>query len=376
MTDTEPPVTSLPSTQVVKSDGKSANVSLGQLMRQLSAADQASQGAENSPASAPAAVEATPASPASTETTPVVAAETTVEAPLIAPPEEPAAEPVADEALSHETTLTPELQAVIDKRIGKEVAKRKSMEAELAQLREKVGHPAAPVAPPSNLPPVVIAPTPEQPLANIQNYDALKKVESDTRQIKYLAQEGLDTIDATGQEAFVINDKPYTKAELKNVVRNASRSLEETIPQRQTFLSQRLQSVGRALEMNPELGKIGSEAHTAALAILRDPKNADLHYRADSLERIALMIEGQKAFSARAKPAAQSKPKPAVSSKAPASQVAFGAAATGSSRAAASTQADGALADEMKKLSAKGGLTTRDVARFLSRKEQLTSNRS
>ena len=248
MTDTEPPVTSLPSTQVVKSDGKSANVSLGQLMRQLSAADQASQGAENSPAPAPAAVEATPASPASTETTPVVAAETTVEAPLIAPPEEPAAEPVADEALSHETTLTPELQAVIDKRIGKEVAKRKSMEAELAQLREKVGHPAAPVAPPSNLPPVVIAPTPEQPLANIQNYDALKKVESDTRQIKYLAQEGLDTIEATGQEGFVINDKPYTKVELRNILRNASRSLEEQIPQRASFLQQRDASVAKAVE--------------------------------------------------------------------------------------------------------------------------------
>jgi hypothetical protein len=112
------------------------------------------------------------------------------------------------------------------------------------------------------------------------------------------------------------------------------------------------------------------------LAILRNPAYAHLHYVHNGIEMVGLMIEGQKAMQARGKPVVQSKPKPAAPTKAPASQVAFGAAATGSTRAAGSSQTDAALATEMKKLSMKGGVTGRDVARYLSQKEQLTSNRS
>jgi hypothetical protein len=118
-----------------------------------------------------------------------------------------------------------------------------------------------------------------------------------------------------------------------------------------------------------------SPEYNQGLAILRSREYAHLHYVPNGIEQVGLMIEGQRALSERAKPATPAKPAPVIPKKAPASQVAFGAG-TGTTRTPASTLERSGLENEMKQLAAKRGASARDVARFLSKADQLTSTRS
>jgi hypothetical protein len=289
---------------------------------------------------------------------------------LTAPPEPDAPPPEGevDEALSHPTSqFTPEQQAIFNKRLGKEVAKRKAAEAELTRLKGLAVQPQVP--PP---PPVVVTPTPEQPLANVTDGVQLQKVVEQTRDIRDLALEALDTpgVDVNGAQ---IGDKVYTQLQLKNIVRNATRSLEREVPARATFLAQRDQQSRAALQAFPALGQPGTPEHQMAQAIFRNPAYAYLHHRTDALHQVGLMIEGDKAIRAKMQAATKPATKPVVPARAPVSQAAFGGA--NSPVRTAATNTDAALAGEMKKLSGKGGVTGRDLARFLSQKDQLLQTR-
>lgn len=321
--------------------------------------------AENTPAAPAVEIAPTPQESVSTESVEALVPE--VGEALTEP--ESAVEPEVDEALSHNTSFTPEQQAIFNKRLGKEVAKRKALEAELAAAKA----PRVEV-PQQNLPPVVIAPTPDQPLANITDLGSLQKLANETRQIKYLAEEALDSegVETNGAQ---IGDKVYSKAQLQAIRRNATRQLEEGVPQRENFLKYRGQLDQKALKDFPYLADRNSPEAQQAIAILRDPNNAHLHYVPNALEQVAFIIEGGKAVAARNKPAVAAKPKPVVNRTAPASQVAMGGA-TGTSRRPTTVSGDTFLASEMKKLGVKRGVTTKDMARLLSAHEQLTSTRS
>jgi hypothetical protein len=365
MAENTTPAPSQPAPQAQPSDAnKSANVSVSQLAQRF-AAEPVAQPAENTPAVAPAAVETAPPPQESVSTETVEALVPEIGEALTEP--EPVAEPEADEALSHKTSFTPEQQAIFDKRLGKEVAKRKALEAELAKAKEG----AQPVVQPPNLPPVVVSPTPDQPLANITDIGQLTKIADETRQIKFLAEEALDT-EGVDQNGAQIGDKVYTKAQLQAIRRNATRQLEMDVPKRAQFLQTRAQYDAAAFQKFPYLADRSSPESQQAIAILRDPNNAYLHYVPNALEQVALIIEGGKAVAARNKAAV--KPKAAVA-KAPASQVALGGA-TGSTRQASGTLNENAVANEMKKLSGKRNVTAQDAGRYLKALDQLSSTRS
>lgn len=341
------------STTQPSNERQSANVSVSQLAKQF-AAEPAAQPAENTPAAQ--AVETAPSpqesvNPESVEALVPEVAEAQADA---------APEPEVDEVLSHNTSFTPEQQAIFNKRLGKEVAKRKALEAELAEAK-------APRPEMQNLPPVVVAPTPEQPLANITDLGQLQKLSNETRQIKYLAEEALDTegVETTGAQ---IGDKIYTKSQLQAIRRNATRQLEEAVPARQDFLLLRGQLDQKALRDFPYLANKQSPEAQQAVAILRNPAYAWLHHVPNALEQVALMIEGGRAVAERNKPA--SKPKPVVSKNAPASQVAVGGA-TGSSRAPSSASSQSFLQEGLKKLGEKRSVSTKDLSRLLAAQSKL-----
>lgn len=357
---TEPtPATSTPA-PAAKSDETSANVSIDQLARQFAETERKS--AENIPApEANAPIPPATANPA--------AAEVPAEGTPLTSPEAAMPEPETDEALSHDTSsYTPEQKLKynaeqFEKRLNKEVSRRKVLEQELAQARSSTT---------KDLPPIVISPTPEQPLAHIMDVGQLNKLAADTRLIKYQAQEALDLdgVETTGAQ---LGQKVYTKAELKAILRNAERSLEETIPQRSTFLAQRYAADAKALADFPYLADKTSPEYQQAMVLLREPKMAWLHHVPNAVEQVAWIIEGRKAIEARAATGQPTpKPKPVVLAKPPASQVAFGAA-----NAPVRQSGDGAamqkLENEMKKLSVNGKVTAAMAARLLSQREQLQS---
>lgn len=351
------------STTQPSNESKSANVSVEQYARRLSASEQTAQPAENVPAAPAVETAPPPQESVSTETVDALVPE--VGAALNEP--EPVAEPEADEALSHQTSFTPEQQAIFNKRLGKEVAKRKALEAELAQAK-------APREVPQNLPPVVIAPSADQPLANITDINALRQVEAETRLIKNLAEDALDMegVELTGAQ---IGNDTYTKEKLKLIRRNAQRQLEEAIPARERFLGQRATFDQQAMRDFPYLADRNSPEHQQAVAILRDRQNAWLHSVPDALIKVGLIIEGGKTVAARNKPVAPAKPKPVVNKTAPASQVAFGGA-TGTIRTPSNASGESFLKSGMKSLGAKRGVTAADMAKLLSQHEQLQSTRS
>lgn len=339
-------------------ENKSANVTVSQLAQRF-AAEPVAQPAENIPA-APAAENAPPpqetVSTASVEALIPEVAEVTTEA---------APETRTDDALSH-TSFTPEQQAIFDKRLGKEVAKRKALEAELAQAKTPREV--------QNLPPVVLQPTADQPLAHITDIGQLTKLANETRQIKNLAEDALDMegVETTGAQ---IGDKVYSKSQLQAIRRNAQRQLEEAVPQRVSFLQQRGQFDQQALRDFPYLADQSSPEAQQAMAILRHPDNVWLHSVPDALVKVGLIIEGGKAVAARNKPVA-TKPKPVVSKTAPLSQVAVGGGAQATSRAPNSASSASFLQDGLKKLGEKRAVTTKELGRLLSASEKLQSTRS
>ena len=206
--------------------------------------------------------------------------------------------------------ITPELQKKIDKRIGKEVAKRKALESRLAQLEAQIGEQtssqsaeqpaqkAAPAQMPANV-----------PLAQIDDFQSLSSLQQQAKEAKRFAQDQLDRDDF---EPIQIGDTVLGRSELKAILRNAEKTLDDDIPARSQFLTQKQQSQQVAHQMFPYLkDKNAPEYVLAQQALSQMPWMKNLP-NADWI--IGVQIEGLRSLEAKQK-SAKTDGKPKTPSK-------------------------------------------------------------
>ena len=256
----------------------------------------------------------------------------------------------------------------IEKRIGKEIAKRRALEAQVAelqaQLTQKASQPeqAAQPAPAQPLPSNV-------PLAQIEDFQSLQTLRDQAKEAKRFAQEQLDRDDF---EPVRVGDTVLGRPELKAILRNAEKTLDDDIPARAQFLTQKQEAQKLAHQMFPYLkNKETPEYVLAQQALSQMPWMRNLP-NADWI--IGVQIEGLKALEAKQKAKPESKPKPAMSSKPPASQSVVSSAG-GDVRTPSAAKTANQLEALRMQLSKKGGVTANEAAAFLLAREKAKLNR-
>lgn len=241
MIETTTPVASQPAaeTQQSSDEGKGNNISAEQLAQRFLQKAQpqeveAAPEAEAAPADSPEATVSETA--ADTDQTPEPEAEAVTEEVSKTEDEAAPEEGEDDDVLSQESALDPKLQAKIDKRIGKEVAKRKTLEQEVAkrdaQIEElkKLAEKEPEVR-------EVVAPTAENPLANIESIEGLQQAFEQAKKAVLDLEDMLDSPEI--ETGVTVGEQTYTKQDIKQALRNAKRHLAEHIPQRAQFLQAR-----------------------------------------------------------------------------------------------------------------------------------------
>ena len=408
----------------------SGNLNVNQAAAALYARTQASEQAASKPSATPPTVagetplaEAAPtnvAAPADTSPTgpateeagnPAVATEAEGEA---APSNEAATEPEAEAeaVLSPDTTLSPEeakkfISEAVRKRVSREVAKTKSIEAafvekerqltaRLAELEAKITTPEA--QKPSG--PVVLNPT--VPLSHIQDESSLEQFEKVTSGTIRYAEEVLDTpelwrtkvipltdpetgeavIDPQTGEAKVqrfkvtkLGDQEYTVAGLKQLMRQARADKEDNIPQRRKFLTERQRAQQVAYEKFPYLKDKNSPDYIQAQQAKRELPWLETQPNGDYLTGI--LLRGLKAMSEdEAKAKLQAAPKPKVAAPKPSSdQAAASAAPSANARVTPGTAARNGVAAERASVLAKRGISGSEAVASLKRLESLRNAR-
>ena len=267
--------------------------------------------------------------------------------------------------------ITPELQKKIDKRIGKEVAKRKALESRLAQLEAQIGEQtssqsaeqpaqkAAPAQMPANV-----------PLSQIDDFQSLSSLQQQAKEAKRFAQDQLDRDDF---EPIQIGDTVLGRSELKAILRNAEKTLDDDIPARSQFLTQKQQSQQVAHQMFPYLkDKNAPEYVLAQQALSQMPWMKNLP-NADWI--IGVQIEGLRSLEAKQKSAkTDGKPKTAMSNRPPSSQSVVSSNG-GDVRMPSAAKSANQIEALRSQLSKKGGITAHEAAAFLLAKEKAKFNR-
>ena len=274
----------------------------------------------------------------------------------------------ADVPSQDDSTEDAKTEKKIEKRIGKEIAKRRALEAEVAalqaQLAQKASQPeqAAQPAPAQPLPSNV-------PLAQIEDFQSLQTLRDQAKEAKRFAQEQLDRDDF---EPVRVGDTVLGRPELKAILRNAEKTLDDDIPARAQFLTQKQEAQKLAHQMFPYLkNKEAPEYVLAQQALQQMPWMRNLP-NADWI--IGVQIEGLKALEAKQKAKPESKPKPAMSSRPPASQSVVSSAG-GDVRTPSAAKAANQIEALRMQLSKKGGVTANEAAAFLLAREKAKLNR-
>jgi hypothetical protein len=184
----------------------------------------------------PAAESAQPDSPEATTDTPAEGAPESVEDTTTTEGEgENTGE--ADEVLSPESqTLDAKTKERIQRRIDKEVGKRKALEAQLQQVQSQLQELASKPQPTQD---AIPASLPNQPAAPLPNVKTPAELESYRKEIKTAARNIEALLDRDDIDQGVQwGDKTWTKAELKALHRDARVTLEDTIPEQEKFFHQ------------------------------------------------------------------------------------------------------------------------------------------
>jgi len=279
-------------------------------------------------------------------------------------PEAPVTE-AEPEVLSQDAEqLPPDLQDKIDKRIGKEVAKRKTLEDQLAMQREELEKLKAAVAQPQEAPAAPTVIDPSQPLSHIGTVEALNAEHKQAKSIIRASEELLDQFDS-GVDSVEYGGQTFTKAQVKQALRNAKLVVEEQVPQRYQFLQARDGWKAKAIEEFPFLkDKTTKEYQMVETARRNYPIIASLP---DADYVLGLAVEGIKAIEARkaAKPAAK------APAKAPASQVATSVTSTRARVADDTAQREQVGREVAAIKSSKRNLSTNDVTAILLKQSTL-----
>ena len=165
------------------------------------------------------------------------------------------AEQAAEEGDGDEDGLTADVQASVDKRIGKEVRKRKealeakeAAEAEAAELKRKLeeaemrakeaGEAAADFVPPA---------TEANPFANLNSIDDVQKEMLRAEQTMEWAEDNPDGALLQTEEG----EREFTAEDVREIKKKASRALRRQLPEQQAYLQARDTLEPKALESYP-----------------------------------------------------------------------------------------------------------------------------
>ena len=323
---------------------------------------------------APATTEAAPPKTeetSATETAPAVPAETKTEPEPKTETTEATDKEKADDVLSKSTSqieFTPEQQEVFNKRLGKEVGKRKELERQLEEVRAKLSEtPAAPEPPPE---PAAVVPLPAgaPPLANINDVNGLIELQKQAKEAIRFAEDALAN-EADGEPV----PEGWNRKSLRDVIRNAKLTIEDHIPQRNQFLQQKNQMQQTAYELLPWLKDKTDPNYVLAQTFRKSNPWINSLPSADLL--IGMYIKGVETVKSEREAAEKAKGKP-TEKKAlpkPTSGQTDVSADAAPIRTTASTQTKQALQAASEKLKAKGAVSAKDYASFLANKEILKS---
>jgi hypothetical protein len=261
--------------------------------------------------------------------------ETESEEPEQAESKEDAEEGSEDEE-STETgeSLPPEVQASVDRRIGKEVAKTKAekearealenklrdLEVQLSELRES--KPAETVVVKSDMPLAEVgdvrslhAKKTEAQSLRDQVTDMLESVEDDPEMVEQkLRKAGVVLKDQTGEDDYSVK---RMRRELRGLDSNLRKTIEQHIPQRETFLKSQSEMMAQIQQEVPELKNPTSERSKIFRSILEQIPEIKLN------PKWPMFVAGQTLFveamaKAKQDAAGKTKPKTANAPKIPA----------------------------------------------------------
>lgn len=284
----------------------------------------------------------------------------------------------SDDVLSQLSTLDPKAQEIakaalerqkerlvgkFEKRIGKEVAKRKGIEQSLSGQLNEIRNQSQ--SQPQTLPPPPPVLNPNNPLGHISDIQSLNQEFSKAKEAVRLSEDLIAQMEDNDTNSIEYGGQEFTKQTVKSALRNAKRIVEDHAPQQAQFLQARQVNSQQAFEMFPWSKDKNSTEYVMAQRFLTDPTVAN---RADRDVVVGLLVEGFKAVEARKNVKTDSKP--ASKPKAPSSQGEL-SSASGATRAPESEINRARNTSEIDKLlNKKGGLKVSDAARLLLHTEQ------
>ena len=245
-----------------------------------------------------------------------------------------------------------------EKRINELIARAKTAEEKADALQRRLDQ--TPVVQP------VVAPTPDNPLANVNDIDSLKKELVSAKETKLWAQQQLNRRDLAN--GVRVGDQTYTEDQFRDALNNIERRIEIDIPARAEFLTKRANADRLASENFEFLADASDERNRLMAQVLAaNPSMASLP---NARYLAAAAVEGQTQVNLRKALAADRQGTRPVKQgqQAPASQLAAGGAVGAATREIGGSRAKAALEAEMGRLKKSGHVSTRDVASYFRQK--------
>lgn len=183
------------------------------------------------------------------------------------------AEQAAEEGVGDEDGLTADVQASVDKRIGKEVRKRKealeakeAAESEAAELRQKLEEAEARAKEAGDaMADFVPPPTEANPFANLNSLEDIQKEMLRAEQTLEWAEDNPDGALLTTDEG----EREFTSEDVREIKKKASRALRRQLPEQQAYLQARDSLEPQALESYPWWKDKASSEFQSAMQLLR-----------------------------------------------------------------------------------------------------------
>ena len=297
-------------------------------------------------------------------------------------PEQEQAESDSEDVLSQLDTLDPKAKEIaraalnkqkerlvgkFEKRIGKEVSKRKNIDQQVQSLSEQLTEiknqsQSQQQATPPPPPPVL---NPSNPLGHIADIQSLNQEFTKAKEALRTSEDLIAQMEDNDMSSIEYGGQEFTRQSVKTAMRNAKRVVEDYAPQQAQYLQARTQSSQQAFDMFPWISNKNSTEYVMAQRFMNDPSVAG---RADRDVVVGLLVEGFKAVEARK--GASVEKKPTIKAKAPASQAEF-SSSSGATRAPDSEISRARNNSEIDKLlNKKGGLKVNEAARLLLHTER------
>lgn len=323
--------------------------------------------------------------PETTESTAEVPATSEVESPEVTPEttEEVTPEPEADTVPSQHS-FTAEQQELFNKRIGKEVAKTKAVEARLkAEYEAKISELQSKVEPPQTPQAPMVIST-EQPLSHIHDFAELGKLKDAAEQAIEYAEDVLrrpsqwrvieQKDPVTGNDVQVkvhvmgegANQAVFTEDSLLDTLKKAKRTANKEVPQREAYLKTQSLASQEAVKRFGFLADKNTPEYQMVQAARRNPANAPILAMPNADYVLGLLIKGEMASRAESE-AAKAKPviiPKKIAPKPPSDQTAVSASTAPTREPAGNREASKkqqAVKDSLKK----GNINPQDAAKLL-----------